>query len=309
MTWIIIILKGLRARLLFSVYFLLLFLSSLLPVTASPLLRFSAHALDVPPLRGYVNDYANMMSGQTRAKLEGELKAFERSDSTQLVVLTIPSLQGEALEEFSIKVAEAWKIGQKGKDNGIILLVASQERRIRIEVGRGLEGRLTDLTAGRIIDLAIKPRFKRGDYDGGFTAGIHALVDAARGEFKAEEKRAPVKRKQGSPLPAMLIFSAITLFALGRFSRILGGAAGAVGLPAIAYFALGSSIITAILLGILGLLLGVFLPTFFSGRHGGGFFYTGGSWGSGGDFGGGDSGGGFSGGGGDFGGGGASGDW
>jgi uncharacterized protein len=293
-----------RSNLIFILICLFLTLSS--PLSA---LR-SANALDVPPLRGYVNDYANMMSGQTRAKLEGELKAFERSDSTQLVVLTIPSLQGEALEEFSIKVAEAWKIGQKGKDNGIIFLVANQERKIRIEVGRGLEGRLTDLTAGRIIDLAIKPRFKRGDYDGGFTAGIHALVDAARGEFKAEEKRAPAKRKQGSPLPAMLIFSAITLLALGRFSRILGGAAGAVGLPVIAYFALGSSIITAILLGILGLLLGVFLPAFFSGRHGGGFIYTGGSWGSGGDSGGGDfGGGGFSGGGGDFGGGGASGDW
>jgi uncharacterized protein len=284
-------------------------LSFLLLVTASPLPRFAAFALDVPPLRGYVNDYANMMSDQTRAKLEAELKAFEESDSTQLVVLTVPSLQGEVLEEFSMKVAEAWKIGQKGKDNGIIFLVASRERKIRIEVGRGLEGRLTDLTAGRVIDLVVKPRFKRNDYNGGFTAGVHALVDAARGEFKAEERRAPAKKKQGSPLPAMLIFSAIALLALGRVSRVLGGAAGAVGLPFIAYFVLGSSIITVILLGILGLLLGVFLPILFSGRHGGGFFYTGGSWGSGGDSGGSDFGGGFSGGGGDFGGGGASGDW
>lgn len=269
----------------------------------------SAYALDVPPLRGYVNDYANMMSDQTRAKLEAELKAFEESDSTQLVVLTVPSLQGEVLEEFSMKVAEIWKIGQKGKDNGIILLVASRERKIRIEVGRGLEGRLTDLTAGRVIDLVVKPRFKRNDYNGGFIAGVHALVDASRGEFKAEGKGATSRKKQGSPLPAMLIFSAIALLALGRFSRVLGGAAGAVGLPFIAYFVLGSSIITVILLGILGLLLGIFLPTFFSGRHGGGFFYTGGSWGSGGDSGGSDFGGGFSGGGGDFGGGGASGDW
>jgi len=275
------------------------------------LLSFSAYALDVPPLRGYVNDYANMMSSQTRAKVEGELKAFEQSDSTQLVVLTIPSLQGEALEEFSIKVAEAWKIGQKGRDNGIILLVASQERKIRIEVGRGLEGRLTDLTAGRIIDLVIKPRFKRGDYDGGFIAGVHALVDAARGEFKAEGRLAPARKRQGSPIPAMLIFGAIVLFTLGRISRILGGAAGAVGLPGIAYLTLGSSMITLILLGALGLLLGIFLPTLFSGRPGGGggFFYTGGSWGSGGDSGGSDFGGGFGGGGGGFGGGGASGDW
>ncbi len=285
--------------------FICLFLTLSSPLSA---LR-SAYALDVPPLRGYVNDYANMMSDQTRAKLEAELKAFEESDSTQLVILTIPSLQGEVLEEFSMKVAEAWKIGQKGKDNGIIFLVASQERKIRIEVGRGLEGRLTDLTAGRVIDLAIKPRFKRNDYNGGFTAGVHAIVDAARGEFKAEERRAPTRKKQGSPLPAIMIFSAIALAVLGRFSRVLGGAAGAVGLPFIAYFVLGSSIITAILLGVLGLLLGIFLPTLVSGRGGGGFIHTGGSWSSGGDSGGSDFGGGFSGGGGDFGGGGASGDW
>lgn len=269
----------------------------------------SAYALDVPPLRGYVNDYANMMSSQTRAKLEGELKSFEGSDSTQLVVLTIPSLQGEVLEEFSMKVAEAWKIGQKGKDNGIIFLVASRERKIRIEVGRGLEGRLTDLTAGRVIDLVVKPRFRRNDYNGGFTAGVHALVDAARGEFKAEERRAPVRKKQGSPLPAILIFSAIALNVLGRFSRALGGVVGALGLPFIAYFVLGLPVVTVILLGILGLLLGILLPTIFAGRHSGGSFYSGGSWGSGGIGGGISSGGGFSGGGGGFGGGGASGNW
>ncbi|HOE16098.1 MAG TPA: TPM domain-containing protein [Syntrophorhabdaceae bacterium] len=297
-----IIHKGLKVRLLFSIYFLLLVLSFLLPVTASPLHRFTAFALDVPPLRGYVNDYANMMSAQTKENLEAELRAFEQSDSTQLVVLTVPSLQGEVLEEFSVKVAEAWKIGQKGKDNGIIFLVASQERKIRIEVGRGLEGRLTDLTAGRVIDLVIVPRFKRNDYNGGFTAGVHALVDASRGEFKAEGKGATSRKKQGSPLPAILIFSAIALNVLSRFSRFLGGAAGALGLPFIAYFVLGLPVITVILLGILGLLLGILLPTIFSGRHSGGSFYSGGSWGSGGTGGGISSGGGFSGGG-------ASGSW
>ncbi|OPY72073.1 MAG: hypothetical protein A4E64_03053 [Syntrophorhabdus sp. PtaU1.Bin058] len=290
------------------------FVSELRTPNSSLCLVSEAYALDVPPLRGYVNDYANMMSDQTRAKITKELKAFEQSDSTQLVVLTIPSLQDEALEDFSIKVAETWKIGQKGKGNGIILLVANQERKIRIEVGRGLEGRLTDLVAGRIIDLVIKPRFKRGDYDGGFIAGVHALVDATRGEFKAEARPASARKRQGSPIPAMLIFGAIVLFTLGRISRVLGGAAGAVGLPGIAYLTLGSSMITLILLGVLGLFLGIFLPTLFSGRHGGGggssgFFYTGGSWGSGSDSGGSGFGGDFGGGGGDFGGGGASGDW
>jgi hypothetical protein len=114
-----------------------------------------AQALDVPPLKGRVNDYAGMISPGVRAQLEMELKDFEQSDSTQIVILTIESLEGESLEEFSIKVAETWKIGQKGKDNGAILLVAKKDRKTRIEVGRGLEGKLTDLTAGRIVQLVI----------------------------------------------------------------------------------------------------------------------------------------------------------
>ena len=151
-------------------------------------------ALAVPALQGYVNDYAGMISPTLRDRLEGELKAFEQSDSTQLVLLTIPSLEGEPIETFSIKVGETWKIGQKNKDNGIIVVVAKQERKIRIEVGRGLEGRLTDLLAGRIVDLVITPRFKRGDFDGGFQAGISALIDATRGEFKADEGQGARKR-------------------------------------------------------------------------------------------------------------------
>ncbi len=145
-----------------------------------------ALALDVPKLQGYVNDYANMISPQAKGELENELKNFEQTDSTQIVILTVPSLEGEVIEDFDIKVAEAWKIGQKGKDNGVIFVVSKQDRKMRIEVGRGLEGKLTDLMAGRIIDLVVKPRFKRGDYDGGFIAGVSALIDTTRGEFKAD---------------------------------------------------------------------------------------------------------------------------
>ena len=122
-----------------------------------------------------------MMSSETRLKIENELKAFEQSDSTQIVILTIPSLEGEVLEQFSIKVAEAWKIGQKGKDNGVILLVSKQDRKMRIEVGRGLEGKLTDLMSGRIVNFVINPRFKRNDFDGGFLAATQALIDVPRG--------------------------------------------------------------------------------------------------------------------------------
>lgn len=269
-------------------------------------------ALEVPALKNRVNDYANMMSPGARAKIEGDLKAFEQSDSTQIVILTIPSLEGEDIAGYSIKVAEAWKIGQKGKDNGAIFIVAKNERKMRIEVGRGLEGKLTDLASGQIIDRIVKPRFAKGDFDSGFLAATQALIDVARGEFKAEEKRPVKKKSQGSSLPVILIFGAIALIALGRVSRVLGGAAGAVGFPLIG-FLLGFPLLTIVLIGVLGLVMGIFLPLLLGGLGrggGGGGFWFGGFGGGGGGFGGsgGDSGG-FGGGGGDFGGGGASGDW
>jgi len=121
-----------------------------------------------------------MISPSAKAELENELRTFEQTDSTQIVILTIPSLEGEEIEDFGIKVGDTWKIGQAGKDNGIIFIAAKQDRKMRIEVGRGLEGRLTDLMAGRIIDLVIKPRFKRGNFDGGFIAGVSSLIDANR---------------------------------------------------------------------------------------------------------------------------------
>ncbi|MCX5805468.1 MAG: TPM domain-containing protein [Proteobacteria bacterium] len=267
-------------------------------------------ALDVPPLKGYVNDYANMISPSARTQIEDELKAFEQSDSTQVVIITIPSLQGEVLEEFSIKVGETWKIGQKGKDNGIIFLVSNQDRKIRIEVGRGLEGSLTDLTAGRIIDLVIKPRFKRGDYDGGFTAGVHALIDATRGEFKAEARTSSARKKGISPYFTIIFFAGVVLLFLGRISKVLGGAAGALGLPAVLYLFFGAPLILIVIFGILGLVMGILLPLLFSaGGFGGGPWFGGGGWGSGSGGGDSDFGGGFDGGGGDFGGGGGSGDW
>jgi uncharacterized protein len=152
------------------------------------LLPFAVEAAKIPVPRGYVNDYGNMISSSTEADLAAKLKTFEETDSTQIVVLTVHSLEGEPLEDYSIRVAEAWKIGQKVKDNGVLFLVSREDRKMRIEVGRGLEGKLTDLTAGRIIDLVVKPRFKAEDYDGGFTAGVSALIDATRGEFTADRR-------------------------------------------------------------------------------------------------------------------------
>jgi uncharacterized protein len=273
-------------------------------------------ALDVPKLEGYINDYARMISPSAKARIEKDLRAFEQSDSTQVIILTIPSLEGETVDGFAIKVAEAWKIGQKNKDNGIILLIAKQERKIRIEVGRGLEGKMTDLMAGRIVDMVIAPRFKRADFDGGVIAGVAALIDATRGEFKAEAKPKAKKSKAGTSFFSLLIIGLVALLFVGSFSRTIGGLTGAVGLPALLHLGLFPlTLIWAIMAALAGLAVGYFLPLLFSGggRYGGGGFWPGGGYyssGGGGGWSGGDSGGGFSGGGGgDFGGGGASGDW
>jgi uncharacterized protein len=280
-------------------------------------LSFVAYGLDIPRLRGPVNDDAGLISPSAKSKIEEELRVFEQSDSTQIVILTIPSLEGETIEEFGIKVAEGWKIGQQGRDNGILFIVSKQERKIRIEVGRGFEGKLTDLMAGRIIDQVIKPRFKQGDFDGGFIAGVSALIDGTRGEFNAEQSPFQRRQKGFPPFLTIFLFLGVFTLVLGSISRILGGITAAIGLPAFVYLAVVPlGILALILLAIIGFGAGLFLPILFSSGgsrkdgvredHRGGFFYgpgIGGHWHSG------DSGGNFSGGGGSFGGGGASGDW
>lgn len=275
------------------------------------IIPFSAGALDVPQLKGRVNDYASILSPETAQKLDTALSAIESSDSTQIVVLTIPSLEGEVLEEFSIKVAEAWKIGQNNLDNGVILLVSKNDRKLRIEAGRGLEGKLTDLISGRIIRSEIIPKFKEGDFNGGIEAGINAIVSVVRGEYKSSETNTGRKESGKNPIFTLLIFLFVITAALSGISKILGGTSGAVLLPAISFFSFPG--ISMMLLGILaiagfafGLLSGAM--TGGSGRsHSGGLRPGGfiGGFGGGSGFGGG----GFSGGGGGFGGGGSSGSW
>lgn len=257
-------------------------------------------ALDVPPLKGYVNDYADMISPAAEAAIESELRAFEQSDSTQVVILTVPSLEGDVLEDYTIRVAETWKIGQKKKDNGVIFFAAKNDRVMRIEVGRGLEGVLTDLLSGRILDNIVRPGFKAGNFDTGFSEGVSAIVKACRGEFinDGPPDRSDVER----PLSAYMVFLLIIFYfvsvLLQKFSRIAGGIAGALFLPVIVHFAvlplgIAGFIITAVI-GFFVSLVSPYIPI--GGGSGGG------RWSSSG-------GGGFSGGGGSFGGGGASGGW
>ena len=219
------------------------------------------------------------------------------------------------MEDYSIKVAEQNKIGQKGKDNGVLLLVSKNDRKIRIEVGYGLEGKLTDLLTGRIIDYVISPNFKSGDMDRGFTAGIDAIIGAAKGEFKADSIKKP---KEISSFPFVLIFILFFIFVslTSGFKLpvrgLLGGVFGIVTVLALFFIFGFFSLILLIPFLIFGGLISSVLTILFSmskgftsgrGSHGG-FFSSGGGFGSGGF-----SGGGFSGGGGSFGGGGSSGGW
>jgi len=289
----------------------------ILPLVFLTLLPLTATALEVPSLRGRVNDYAEMLSPAAKQQLNGMLQHLEASDGTQIVVLTVPSLEGDSLEDFSIRVAEQWRIGQKGLDNGAILLIAKADRKLRIEVGYGLEGKLTDLMAGRIIANVIVPRFKNGQIDQGVIAGVQAMIAVVKGEYTAAEAPARQRgseRHSGNGLFG-LILALFFLNVLGRLRRSLGAAAGAVIVPIIGTAIFGFSFLLLTILIPAGLLIGllasvmggplVFGPSGYrSGR--GGFWIGGGGFGGGG-MGGGF--GGFSGGGGGFGGGGASGGW
>ena len=276
----------------------------------------SGIALDVPPLKGRVNDYAGMMSPATERLLEATLQRFEEAESTQIVVLTIPTLAGDALEDFSIRVAEQWKIGRKERDNGAILVVAKAERKLRIEVGYGLEGRLTDAVSGRIIRNVIVPEFKAGRFEQGVINGVNAMIQVVQGEFEG------VQGGRDSPRPdtgaGSAVFFLIVLFfligRLGRINRWVGVLSGGVLAPVFGALSLSIGWPYLLLLIPVGLFFGFFVSTLFYASGGGGGFpggYTHGgrhTGGFGGGFGGG-GGGGFSGGGGGFGGGGASGGW
>lgn len=265
--------------------------------------------LELPQLKARVNDYADILSPATVQQLEGSLAAFETDQSTQIVVLTIPSLEGDALESFSIRVAEQWKVGHKGVDNGAILLVVRNERKIRIEVGYGLEGSLTDLLSGRIIQNIIVPRFKQGNFDAGVMAGVSAMMDAVRGEFSSADASRRTSGQQNNEGFIVMLLAALFFIgkAFGKHKLLAGGVGGAVA-SFLGFALLGPKWLLILLLFPVGFVGSLIASSFAATRVGRGTSRrsSGGVWGSGGSFGGG---GGFSGGGGGFGGGGASGGW
>lgn len=235
-----------------------------------------AWAREVPPLRAHVNDDADMLSPAAEQALETKLTEYEKRTQQQFALLTVESLEGDALEDFSIRVVEAWKLGKKGKDDGLLLLVVERDRKLRIEVGYGLEGDVTDAFSARVVRNVLTPALRSGRAEQGIQEAFDALMAQASGQSAAVPERAPAEQRRRSPFGlAVLLLLAVPFLLpllLGRF----GGRRG-----------------RGLMWGGLGGL--------------GGYSYGGGFGGSGRGYSGG--GGGFGGGGGGFGGGGASGSW
>ena len=187
-----------------------------------------AEAFDLPPLSGRVVDLAHALPPATVERLSADLQAHEAKTSNQVVVLIIPSLEGEPLFDISHRVATTWKLGRKGTDNGVLLLVAIKERKIRLEVGYGLEGVLTDARSAQIIRNEIVPRFRAGDVPAGVTAGVQAILQTIEGTYSPPERRAV--SPSGSDAFASALFAVILGVVVGLFfsraHRVLGPVVG-----------------------------------------------------------------------------------
>lgn len=272
----------------------------------------SAQALQaIPALDSHVVDRTASLTEEQRRQLESRLAAFEQEKGAQVVVLIVPSVQPEDIAAYGMRVVEAWKLGRSKVDDGVLLLVAKEDRTLRIEVGYGLEGALNDATAKRIIEERIVPKLRAGDFYGGIDAGVSAILAVVQGEaLPPPARRASAAGGQSDWFDSnLLLFAAVAISVVGGvlrsiFGRFLG--AGIVGgvIGAIA-FALSSALFPSLGAGVVAFVFALLMG---SGRGGGGFGgggFGGGRRGGGGGFGGG----GFSGGGGGFGGGGASGRW
>lgn len=260
----------------------------------------------VPELKARVTDLTGTLNAQEQAALENRLAMLEQERGSQIAVLLVPGTAPETIEQYGIRVAEQWRLGRQGTDDGLLLIIAKNERALRIEVGYGLEGAIPDAIAKRVIAETIVPRFQSGDFAGGINAGIDQLAGLIAGEQLPPPPRQRASGDRGDNPLGMILIGALFL---GQFLRavlgpLLGG--GLVGASAFGLaLALGGGLPMALALGVGGFLvtaLGLFSLLSSGGGRGG---YGGGGFGHGGGFGGG----GFGGGGGGFGGGGASGQW
>lgn len=274
--------------------------------------------LEVPKLTGRINDQANLLSTEQRQQLDDFLMSYERQTSNQLAVLIIPSLAGDSLEDFSIRVVEKWQLGQKGKNNGLLLLIALQERKIRFEVGYGLEPKITDAFSGELIREVLAPAFRENRFYDGIYSALYAITQKIGAEFQPDNFQKPVYRVDQSGVNNIpegnLEVILILAIMFGFMAKSIGtvnyrrGFWGSIFLPIVVFMFLGIPfslplLLMLIIFGFPFTFIMILISTIF-GMMGRGGFYGGG-------FGGGSSGGfgGFSGGGGSFGGGGSSGGW
>jgi uncharacterized protein len=271
----------------------------------------------VPQLTGRVVDQTGTLSSGDIAALTQKLRDFETRKGSQVAVLIVPTTQPETIEQYSIRVAEAWKIGRKKVDDGAILVVAKNDRHLRIEVGYGLEGALTDVTSRRIIDEIITPKFRTGDFGGGISDGVDRMIKVIDGE----PLPIPTPTVNFGNIDDLAPLFIVTLFASlgvgGFFRAMLGRLVGSLAtggiIAVLSWIILGSAAL-ALALGAVGFVIG-FIADLFSAMGPATRSSRGGSWSSGSSGGGWSSGssssdsGSFSGGGGSFGGGGASGSW
>ncbi len=281
-----------------------------------------AHAAEgivaVPPLQARLTDLTSTLTTEQQASLEQTLRAFEARKGTQIAVLIVPTTKPEEVEQYALRVVEQWKLGRKKVDDGALLLIAKDDRTLRIEVGYGIEGALNDATAKRIVSDVIAPRLKQGDYFGGISAGVDQMIRVVDGEPLPTPKPGALgsglgsgNQRIGQLLPMLFV---VALVVGGVLRAVLGRIPAALatgGLLALAGWLLGGALIAAVVGG--GIAFFITLLELGMGRHGGmvGGYYggMGGGHRGGGGFGGGGGGGfgGFGGGGGGFGGGGASG--
>lgn len=261
-----------------------------------------AELAPIPALKTRVTDLTQTLSGEQQSLLEARLAAFEQQKGSQIAVLIVPTTQPEAIEQYSIRVVDAWKLGREKEDDGVLLLVAKNDRKLRIEVGRGLEGAIPDIYAKRIISEIISPKLKQGDFVGGINAGVDKLIALVNGEALPAPQSQPALLDGLMQMWPLLFFGVIALgmFLRSIFGDFIGsGLNGALfgGLALVFGLAFGFALLVMFIVFLISLMTGMSghgRSGSYGGGYGGGSYSGGGSW---------------SGGGGSFGGGGASGGW
>src|SRR6266852_1448878 len=256
----------------------------------------------VPPLHARVTDLTGTLTGSQIQALDARLRDFERDKGSQIAVLILPSTQPETIEQYSIRVADAWKIGRTNADDGVILVVAKNDRKLRIEVGRGLEGAIPDAIAKRVVSDVIAPHFRANDFYGGIAAGADALAKLIEGEtLPPPERRAGTNKSSPDYQSLLVMLLVLAIIGGGFLSRILGRGVGAAGTGALAGLVTWVIAGTVLIGAVAAVAVFLFVLLAAAGGLGRGGYY--GGWGGGGSGGWGSGGGGFggfSGGGGGF---------